>query len=151
MATHEATIHPFPAQGRTALTITAEQISRYAEVSALISQLEAEQKAQRAELLALRDIGAEQSAASPYMLAFVDQERRNVDWKSLAIELAQKVFGIEGAITWKAQVEQSAPVQPITQVRVKPNPAYAAGLTTPAAVSPRIVPPPMARAAAFGD
>jgi hypothetical protein len=150
VATQKVTIHPFPAQGQTALTITAEQISRYAEVSALISQLEAEQKAQRAELLALRDIGAEQSAASPYMLAFVDQERRNVDWKSLAIELAQKVFGIEGAVTWKSQVEQSAPVQPITQVRVKPNPAYAAGLTTPA-VSPRIVPPPMARAAAFGD
>src|ERR1039458_5982573 len=45
MATHEATIHPFPAQGRTPLTITSEEISRYAELSALVSQLEAQQKA----------------------------------------------------------------------------------------------------------
>lgn len=41
MATHEATIHPFPAQARATLTITSEEISRYAELSALASRLEA--------------------------------------------------------------------------------------------------------------
>ena len=38
MATHEATIHPFPAQGRTPLTITSGEISRYAELVALVRQ-----------------------------------------------------------------------------------------------------------------
>ena len=133
MATHETTIHPFPAQGRTPFTITSEEISRYAELSALVSQLESQQKALRAELLILRNAGAEQETDSPYLLAFVDQERRTVDWKTHALELAAKVYGIEKAATWKLEVEAAAPVQPITQVRVKPNPAYAAGLKKPAA------------------
>lgn len=51
MATHETTIHPFPAQGRTPLTITSEQISRYAELTALVSELENQQKTLRTELL----------------------------------------------------------------------------------------------------
>ena len=129
MATHEATIHSFPAQGRTLLTITSEDISRYAELSALVSQLEAQQKSLRLELIDLRAAGAEQEIDSPYLLAFVDQERRTVDWKTHALELAAKVYGIEKAAEWKLEVEASAPVQPITQVRVKPNPAFAAGLT----------------------
>jgi hypothetical protein len=132
MATHEVTIHPFPAQGRSPLTITSEEISRYAELSALVSQLEAQQKALRSELLTLRAAGAEQETDSPYLLAFVDQERRPVDWKTHALELAAKVYGIEKAADWKLEVEASAPVQPITQIRVKPNPAYAAGLAKPA-------------------
>ena len=131
MATHEATIHPFPAQGRTPLTITSEDISRYAELSALVSQLEAQQKALRSELLTLRSAGAEQETDSPYLLAFVDQERRTVDWKTHALELAAKLYGIEKAADWKLEVEASAPIQPITQIRVRPNPAYAAGLTKP--------------------
>jgi hypothetical protein len=129
MATHEATIHSFPAQGRSPLTISSEEISRYAELSALVSQLEAQQKSLRLELLTLRAAGAEQETDSPYMLAFVDQERRTVDWKTHALELAAKVYGIEKAAEWRIEVEASAPVQPITQVRVKPNPAFAAGLT----------------------
>jgi hypothetical protein len=54
MATSEATIHPSPAQGRVALTITSQEISRYAEFTLLISQLEAQQKTLRIELLELR-------------------------------------------------------------------------------------------------
>ena len=77
MATHETTIHPFPAQGRTPLTITSEQISRYAELAALVSELEGQQKTLRAELLKLRASGAEQETDSPFLLSFVDQERRN--------------------------------------------------------------------------
>jgi hypothetical protein len=141
MATHEATIHPFPAQGRSPLTITSEEISRYAELSALVSQLDAQQKALRLELLNLRAAGAEQETGSPYLLAFVDQERRTVDWKNHALELAELLYGIEKAAKWKARIEQSAPVQPITQVRVKPNPAYAAGLKKPVA-SVCLQPPP---------
>jgi hypothetical protein len=79
VATHETTIHPFPAQGRTPLTITSEQISRYAELAALVSELEGQQKTLRAELLQLRADGAEQETDSPYVLAFVDQQRRMVD------------------------------------------------------------------------
>ena len=152
MAIHEATIHPFPAQGRSPLTITSEEISRYAELSALVSQLEAQQKALRLELLALRAAGAEQETDSPYLLAFVDQERRMVDWKTRALELAAKVYGIEKAATWKLEVEASTPVQPITQVRVKPNPAFAAGLRKPV-VSVRIpqAPDPNGEAVRFAD
>jgi len=152
VATSEATIHPFPAQGRTPLTITSEEISRYAELSALVSQLEVQQKALRCELLTLRAAGAEQETDSPYLLAFVDQERRTVDWKTHSLELAAKVYGIEKAAAWKLEVEASAPMQPITQVRVKPNPTYAAGLTKPP-VSVRIPLTPTAKGEAvrFGD
>ena len=72
MATHETTIHPFPAQGRTSPTITSEQISRYAELAALVSELENQQETLRAELLKLRAAGADQETDSPYLLAFVD-------------------------------------------------------------------------------
>ncbi len=129
MATHEVTIHPFPAQGRTPLTITSEEISRYAELSALLSQLEAEQKTFRNKLLTLHAAGAKQGIESPYLLAFVEQERHTVDWKLQALALAGRLYGVEGVAAWKNEVEQSAPVQAITQVRVKPNPGYAAGLT----------------------
>ena len=133
MATHETTIHPFLAQGRTPLTITSEQISRYAELAALVSELESQQKTLRAELLKLRAAGAEQEIDSPYVLAFVDQERRMIDWKLQALALAEKLYGLEKAASWKVEIEASAPVQPITQVRVKPNPVFAAGLRKPAA------------------
>jgi hypothetical protein len=133
VATHETTIHPFPAQGRTPLTITSEQVSRYAELAALVSELESQQKTLRAELLKLRAAGAEQETNSPYVLAFVDQERRMIDWKLQALALAEKLYGLEKAASWKVEIEASAPVQPITQVRVKPNPIYAAGLKKPAA------------------
>jgi hypothetical protein len=133
MATHETTIHPFPAQGRTPLTITSEQVSRYAQLAALVAELEGQQKTLRAELLKLRAAGAEQEMDSPYLLAFVDQERRMIDWKLQALTLAEKLYGLEKAASWKFEIEASAPVQPITQVRVKPNPLFAAGLRKPAA------------------
>ena len=128
MAVHEITIHPFPAQGRASLTITSLQISQYAELTALISQLEAQQKSLRTKLLALRAVGAEQGTDSPYLLAFIDQERRTVDWKTQALSLAERLYGLEQAGVWKATAEQTAPVQTITQIRVKPNPSFAANL-----------------------
>ena len=108
--------------------ITSEEISRYAEITAQLSQLEALQKALRTELLDLHTAGAEQETGSPYMLAFVDQVRRTVDWKNHALHLATKLYGIEKAEQWKLKVEVAAPAHAITQVRVKPNPEYAAGL-----------------------
>ena len=128
MATQNVTIHPFPAQGRTLLTITSEEISRYAELSALLTQLEAEQKTFRNKLLTLHAAGAQQGTESPYLLSFIE-ERRTVDWKNQALTLAEKLYGVSGAAAWKGGVEQSAAVQAITQIRVKPNPEYAAGLT----------------------
>jgi hypothetical protein len=152
MATHEATIHPFPTQGREPLTITSEEISRYAALSALLSQLEAEQKTFRAKLLTLHAAGAEQGSGSPYLLAFVEQERHTVDWKLQALKLAEKLYGIERSAAWKVEIEQAAPVQTITQIRVKPNPEYAAGLTKPVTL-PRIPPTRSVahQAAEFGD
>jgi hypothetical protein len=108
--------------------ITSEEISRYAEITSQLSHLEAQQKALRAELLDLHMAGAEQETGSPYLLAFVDQVRRTVDWKNHALQLATKLYGIEKAEQWKLKVEVAAPAQPITQIRIKPNPEYAAGL-----------------------
>jgi hypothetical protein len=143
---------PFPAQGRESLTITSEEISRYAELTSLLTQLEAEKETFRARLLELRAAGAEQGTDSPYLLNFVDQDRRTVDWKAQALTLAGKLYGVDGAAAWKSGVEQSTPAQTITQIRVKPNPEYAAGLKGPA-VPPRIPPAPAvtAGATAFGD
>ena len=134
MATSEVSTRPTPAQVREFphLTISSQEIARYAEISALVSELEAQQKVLRAELLAMHAAGAEQETDCPYLLAFIDQERRTVDWKAQALSLAEKLYGMEKAASWKAQTEQSAPIQPVTQIRVKPNPAYAAGLRKPA-------------------
>jgi hypothetical protein len=126
-----ATAKVSPLASHPPFTIPSQQISRYAEVTSIVSEPEAQQKALRAELLRLHAAGAEQETDSPYLLNFVDQERRTVDWKGHALHLAEKVYGMDKAATWKAEVEQSAPVQAITQVRVKPNPAFAAGLKKP--------------------
>ncbi|MGH9501353.1 MAG: hypothetical protein ACRD20_00735 [Terriglobales bacterium] len=116
--------------------ITSETISRYAEITARLSQLEAQQKALRNELLSLHEAGAEQETGSPYLLAFVDQLRRTVDWKNHALALAEKLFGVEGGEKWKLKVEVAAPAQAITQIRVKPNPEYAANVVSPPARRP---------------
>lgn len=110
-------------------TITSEEISRYAELTSLLTQLEKQKDELRVELLELRADGAEQEETGPYLLNFVDQERRAVDWKSEALALATVVYGAQGVNAWKVQTEQAAPVQSITSIRVKPNPAFAAGLT----------------------
>jgi hypothetical protein len=117
------------------ISITSQQIARYAELASLVSELESQKEALRSELLALHSAGAEQELNSPYLLNFVETERRNVDWKAQSIALAEKLYGLEKAASWKAKVEQSAPVQAITQVRVKPNAAFAAGLKKPAAAT----------------
>ncbi len=134
MATSERITSIAPTQVREfpPLTITSEEIAKYAELSALVSQLEAQQKALRAELLALRAAGAEQEDNCPYLLNFVDQERRVINWQAEATRLAERLFGIEKVTGWKADVEHSAQVQTITQIRIKPNPAYAAGICKPA-------------------
>ena len=136
-------VPPSPSQLQSA--ITANQIMRYAEVSAQITKLETEQKKMRGELLTLHKAGAGQEETSPYVLAFIDQERRTVDWKDHALTLAEKLYGIEKAATWKAKAEQTAPVQLITQIRVQPNAAYVAGLEAagpkkPAASAPANTP-----------
>ena len=128
MATSQNNIRTFPAQEPIPLTITATEISRYAELQALVTELEKQKDALRSELLALHSAGAEQDATGPYLLNFVDQQRRVIDWRAQALGLAEKLYGMEKAASWKAQVEQSAPVQPVTQIRVKPNAVYAAGL-----------------------
>ena len=73
---------------------------------------------------------AEQETTSPYLLNFVDQVRRTVDWKNHALQLATKLYGIEKAEQWKLKVEVAAPAQAIIQIRVKPNPEYAANLAS---------------------
>jgi hypothetical protein len=69
-------------------------------------------------------------------LAFVDQVRRTVDWKTHALSLAEKLYGIEQSEKWKLTVEVAAPTQAITQIRIKPNPEYAANVASPPARRP---------------
>ena len=133
MAVATVPLHVSPAQ---LAVITSEEISRYAEITAQLSQLEALQKALRIELLDLHGAGAEQETDSLYLLAFVDQVRRTVDWKNHALQLATKLYGIERAEQWKLKVEVAAPAQAITQIRIKPNPEYAANVASPPAKRP---------------
>src|SRR5579864_1937107 len=106
MAISQINTRPAPAQVREfpPLTITSEEIAKYAELSALVSQLEAQQKALRAELLALRAAGAEQEDNCPYLLNFVNQERRAINWQAEATRLAEGMFGTERLAGWKADV-----------------------------------------------
>src|ERR1700692_2439133 len=89
-------------------TITSQQISRYAEITSLITGLESQKETLRSELLALRAAGAEQELDSPYLLNFVETEHRTVDWKAQSLALAERLYGLEKAATWKAKIEQSA-------------------------------------------
>jgi methionyl-tRNA formyltransferase len=131
MATQKVT--PLPSVPQ--FLITSQEISRYAELTSLLTQLEKQKDKLRTELLELYVDGAEQEETGPYLLNFVDQERRTVDWKSEALTLATMVYGAQGVNTWKLQLEQAAPVQAITSIRVKPNPAFAAGLAKPSGVA----------------
>ncbi len=130
-----ATVTPAVSPAQLTL-ITSEEISRYAEITSQLSQLEAQQKSLRAELLDLHKAGAEQETDSPYLLAFVEQVRRTVDWKNHALQLATKLYGIEKAEQWKLKVEVAAPAQAITQIRIKPNPEYVANVAPPPAKRP---------------
>ncbi len=126
-----------PAQGQQPRTISSEQISRYAEIVAIQSKLEEQQKALRLELIQLHHSGAQQDDSSPYLLSFVEQERKTVDWKAAALALAAQFMTQAQTAVWKVQTEAAAPVTPITQVRVKPNAVFAGGLKRPAASVPR--------------
>jgi hypothetical protein len=129
VATSKLPVFSFPAQTPSLpLTISAEQISKYAEITSLLSELGAQKEQLRAELLDLHRAGAEQDETSPYVLNFVEQERRTVDWKNHALALAAKIYGLDKVATWQAEVEQATPVTPITQIRVKPNAVFAAGI-----------------------
>jgi hypothetical protein len=120
--------HPIPFPAQSPQIITSSHIAKYAEVAAILAELEKTQRELRSELLALHAAGAEQEADSPYLLSFVHQARTSVDWKLQALVLAEKLYGVTEAATWKSRVEQSAPPQAIVQIRVKPNPAFAAGI-----------------------
>jgi hypothetical protein len=124
-------------------TITAEEIARYAELTSLLTQLEKQKEQLRAELLELHDDGAQQEETGPYLLAFTDQERRTVDWKSEALSLAALLYGAEGINAWKLKMEQAAPVQLITAIRVKPNPSFAAGVVK-SGTAPTVIKKPAA-------
>jgi hypothetical protein len=131
MATQKVT--PLPSAPQ--FLITSQEISRYAELTSLLTLLEKQKDELRTELLELYAEGAEQEETGPYLLNFVDQERRTVDWKSEALTLATMVYGAQGVNGWKVQLEQAAPVQAITSIRVQPNPAFAAGLAKSSAVA----------------
>jgi hypothetical protein len=104
--------------------ITSATISRYASLASQIKSLEAQKDRLRDEVLALHRAGAEQETTSPYLLQFVDQVRRTVDWKNHALQLATKLYGIEKAEQWKLKMEVSAPPQTLTQIKPIPNPEY---------------------------
>jgi hypothetical protein len=129
MATPQASTHAFPAQDRAPrLTITSEEISRYAGLTSLISKLQKEETSLRVELLGLYSVGAEQGTGSPYLLKFVEQECRTVDWNTEAWKLAEKLYGFEKAARWMAKAEESGSVTPTTEIQIEPNPSFAAGL-----------------------
>src|ERR1700675_4172539 len=98
-----ATVAPriSPIQLTVLTVITSEEISRYAEITAQLSRLEAQQKALRTELLDLHTAGAEQETDSPYLLSFVDQVRRTVDWKNHALQLATNLYGLLDAVKFR--------------------------------------------------
>lgn len=114
--------------------ITSESISRYASLAAQIKSLETQKDRLRDAVLALHNAGAEQETTSPYLLQFVDQVRRIVDWKNHALQLATKLYGLEKAEQWKLKL--SAPPQTITQIKPVPNPEYAANVVPPPAKRP---------------
>ncbi len=116
--------------------ITSETISRYASLASQIKSLEAQKDRLRDEVLALHKAGAEQETTSPYLLQFVDQIRRTVDWKNHALQLATKLYGIEKAEQWKLKMEVSAPPQTITQIKPVPNPEFAVNVAPPPARRP---------------
>jgi hypothetical protein len=113
------------------IVITSETISRYASLAAQLKSLEAQKDRLRDEVLALHRAGAEQETTSPYLLQFIDQLRRVVDWKGQALQLATKLYGVEKAEQWKLKVEVSAPPQSVTQIKPVPNPEYAANVVLP--------------------
>lgn len=132
MATPEASIHAFPAQDRARLTITSAEISRYAALTSQISKLQKEEASLRVELLGLYSVGADQDTGSPYLLNFVEQEEcRTVDWNTEAWKLAEKLYGFEKASRWMARAEESGSVTPTIEIRIEPNPSFAAGLADP--------------------
>ena len=135
MATPQASIHDFPAQDRarlTRLTITSEEINRYASLTSQISKLQKEEASLRVELLGLYSVGADQETDSPYLLNFVEQqEAPTVDWQTEAWKLAEKLYGFEKASRWMARAEESGSVIPTTEIRIEPNPSFAAGLANP--------------------
>jgi len=132
VATPQASIHSFPAQDRAQLTITSEEISRYAALTSQISKLQKEEASLRVELLGLYSVGAEQETDSPYLLNFVQQESRTVvDWNTEAWKLAEKLYGFEKASRWMAKAEESGAVTPTIEIRIEPNPSFAAGLADP--------------------
>jgi hypothetical protein len=116
--------------------ITSETISRYASLAAQLKSLEAQKDRLRDEVLALHRAGAEQETTSPYLLQFIDQVRRVVDWKGQALQLATKLYGVEKAEQWKLKMEVAAPPQTITQIKPVPNPEYAANVASPPAKRP---------------
>jgi hypothetical protein len=116
--------------------ITADSISRYASLVTQFVLLRFQGLDLRDEVLALHKAGAEQETTSPYLLQFIDQIRRTVDWKNHALQLATKLYGIEKAEQWKLKIEVSAPPQTITQIKPVPNPEYAANVTSPPARRP---------------
>jgi hypothetical protein len=130
-----ATVTPTISPAQLTL-ITSETISRYASLAAQIKSLETQKDRLRDEVLALHNAGAEQETTSPYLLQFVDQVRRIVDWKNHALQLATKLYGIEKAEQWKLKMEVSATPQTITQIKPVPNPEYAANVTAPPAKRP---------------
>jgi hypothetical protein len=135
VATSQASIHTFPAQDRARLTITSEEISRYAALTSLISKLQKEENSLRVELLGLYSVGAEQETSSPYLLAFIEQQKcSTVDWHTRAWQLAEKLYGFERASKWMAKAEESGSVTPITEIRVEPNPSFAGLSKLPAFV-----------------
>ena len=131
MATPQASIHAFPAQDRARLTITSEEITRYAALTSQISKLQKEEASLHVELLGLYSVGAEQETSSPYLLTFVEQQERTVDWNTEAWKLAEKLYGFEKASRWMAKAEESGSVTPTIEIRIEPNPSFAAGLADP--------------------
>jgi hypothetical protein len=45
--------------------------------------------------------------------------------------LAEKLYGFEKASRWMARAEESGSVIPTTEIRIEPNPSFAAGLANP--------------------
>jgi hypothetical protein len=72
-----------------------------------VSELEDQQKTLRAELLKLRAAGAE--TGNRFSIPSGLRRPRKAHWKLQALTLAEKLYGIEKAASWKVEIEHQRP------------------------------------------
>ena len=112
------------AQPNAAPKISVDSLTKFAQVTAKIAELEKTRKALREELIDALEAGASQPLDSPFLVELTYQERSTSSWKDVFTAVLMEFSEQSQRRMWNVANKLLANKDNVAVIKPRPNPAW---------------------------